>query len=137
MKHDPVLSTIAKLFSPVMVLLAFYIQFNGEYTPGGGFQSGALLATWQALLAFVFGNEFALNIISMRWIKICASSGVMIYAGTGVACMLMGGNFLEYSVLLHNATSGQHLGIFLVECGVGISVYGSTAMIFFSLYKEN
>ena len=41
--------------------------------------------------------------------------------------MLGGGNFLDYSVLEHHwgggwLPHGQHLGIFLVELGVGITV---------------
>jgi len=58
------------------------------------------------------------------------ASGVLIYAGTGVAALLMGGNYLDYSVLLHEAAHGQHLGIFLIELGVGTTVSGSMITIF-------
>jgi multicomponent Na+:H+ antiporter subunit B len=45
--------------------------------------------------------------------------------------MILGGNFLDYSVLLHDAVHGQHRGIFLVELGVGITVAGVMLMIFY------
>ena len=36
----------------------------------------------------------------------------------------MGGNFLDYSVLSSDPVAGQHLGILLIELGVGITVTG-------------
>ncbi len=57
--------------------------------------------------------------------------GVLLYAGTGVATMMLGGNFLDYSVLLEDSVHGQHRGIFLVELGVGITVAGVMLMIFY------
>ena len=76
--------------------------------------------------------------------------GLLIYAGTGVACMCFEGhNFLDYNALEHNflvelpaffgdkptfhfLPSGQHLGIFLVELGVGITVTAVMTMIFYA-----
>ncbi len=65
------------------------------------------------------------------------AAGVLIYAGTGVVAMLLGGNFLDYSVLEHNVLReflphGQHLGIQLVEMGVGITVAAVMITIFFA-----
>ena len=42
----------------------------------------------------------------------------------------MGGNFLSYSVLADEPTHGQHLGILLVELGVGITVAAAMITIF-------
>jgi multicomponent Na+:H+ antiporter subunit B len=56
---------------------------------------------------------------------------VLIYAGVGVACMALGGNFLDYNVLRHDPVHGQHLGILLVELGVGITVATVMITIFF------
>ena len=53
------------------------------------------------------------------------------YGGVGVAAMLMGGKFLEYSVLLHDSVHGQELGIFIIELGVGITVFCVMIMIFY------
>ena len=51
--------------------------------------------------------------------------GVLIYAGTGVAGLLLGKNYLDYSVLAHDPPHGHELGIFLVEAGVLITVAGT------------
>ena len=46
--------------------------------------------------------------------------------------MLKGGNFLEYGVLAHDAQDGQHLGILIVELGVGITVAAVMITVFFA-----
>jgi multicomponent Na+:H+ antiporter subunit B len=49
--------------------------------------------------------------------------GVLLYGGTGVLTLLLGGNFLAYDVLdSHSPMHGQHYGIIAVEAGVGIAV---------------
>ncbi|MEJ2056829.1 MAG: MnhB domain-containing protein, partial [Desulfofustis sp.] len=60
-----------------------------------------------------------------------AEFGVLIYGGLGIICMIMGDNFLDYNVLLHDPVHGQHLGILLVELGVGIAVASVMILIFF------
>ena len=58
--------------------------------------------------------------------------GVLLYAGTGIVTMLRGGNFLDYGALdHHDPVHGQHLGILLVELGVGITVSAVVISIFF------
>ena len=58
--------------------------------------------------------------------------GLLLYAGVGVVSMLRGGNFLDYGVLEHDPVHGQHLGILLVELGVGITVAAVMITIFHS-----
>ena len=53
------------------------------------------------------------------------------YGGVGIVAILEGGNFLDYDVLSHEPVHGQHLGILLVELGVGITVASVMATIFF------
>ena len=56
---------------------------------------------------------------------------MLLYGGVGVTTILLGGNFLDYGVLAHDPVHGQHLGILLVELGVGITVTAVMTMIFF------
>ncbi len=52
--------------------------------------------------------------------------------------MAVHGEFLDYSVLMHNppdhtqAVHGQHWGVFLVEIGVLVTVAGTMLTIFYS-----
>ena len=44
--------------------------------------------------------------------------------------MLLGGNFLDYNVLASDPVTGQHIGIILIELGVGLTVTGVLLSIF-------
>jgi multicomponent Na+:H+ antiporter subunit B len=57
---------------------------------------------------------------------------VLIYAGTGVATLALGGNFLDYNFLAANPIAGQHVGIIVIELGVGITVSAVMLLIFFT-----
>ena len=60
--------------------------------------------------------------------------GILIYAGTGLAGILQGGAFLDYGALNHHdPVHGQHLGILIVEFGVGLTVAAVMIAIFFAL----
>ena len=56
--------------------------------------------------------------------------GWMIYIGTGFLGLGLGGLFLDYNVLSDDPKAGQHLGIFLVELGVGITVTTTMLVIY-------
>jgi multicomponent Na+:H+ antiporter subunit B len=79
----------------------------------------------------LFGLSNARRIFKREVLTLLTASGVLIYAGVGVACMLMGGKFLDYDVLRHDPVHGQHLGILLVELGVGITVASVMITLFF------
>ena len=132
MKHNLILRLIAKYLFPIIALFAFYVQFHGDYGPGGGFQAGVILSVGFIFYAMVFGLKTTQQVIPMSLLRILASSGVLIYGGTGVATMLMGGNFLDYDLLSKDPVSGQHIGILLVEAGVGITVSSVMLMIFYA-----
>ena len=59
--------------------------------------------------------------------------GVLLYGGTGVATMVQGENFLSYNALSASPVHGQHVGILLVELGVGITVTAVMLSIFYSI----
>ena len=46
--------------------------------------------------------------------------------------MLLGANFLDYDVLASRAVAGQHLGILLVELGVGLTVTSVMILLFYA-----
>jgi multicomponent Na+:H+ antiporter subunit B len=53
-----------------------------------------------------------------------------------VAGLLLGKNFLDYSVLAHDAPHGRELGIFLVEAGVLITVSGTMTALFYAFSER-
>jgi len=128
-KHIP--RTVSKILAPYILLFALYVQFHGDYGPGGGFQAGVIFASVFILYALIYGMDNARKVLPPSIRRILLGLGVLIYAGTGVVGMLMGGNFLNYSVLLHDPLHGQHLGINVIEFGVGMAVFASMVTIFF------
>ena len=131
MRGDLVLRVIAKLLIPFILVFALYVQFHGDYGPGGGFQAGVIVAAAIIFHSLIYGLPMTRRVVPEWVVEIMVASGILIYMGVGVATMLLGGNFLDYSVLLHDAVHGQHRGIFLVELGVGITVTGVMLMIFY------
>lgn len=122
MIHHLVLRVVAKLLLPFILLFALYVQFHGEYSPGGGFQAGVIFAAGFILYGLIYGIDKYRQVISPDWLRRMAALGVILYIGVGFATLLMGGNFLDYDVLADHAVQGQHMGILLVELGVGITV---------------
>ena len=112
---------------PFVLLYALYVQFHGDFGPGGGFQAGVIFASAFVLYTLVFGLEKMRHAIRPRVITTLAALGVLLYGGTGLFAMLLGGRYLDYNVLASTPARGQQLGVFLVELGVGITV--STVMI--------
>ena len=132
MIEKTILRVISKVVIPPIILFALYVQFHGDFGPGGGFQAGVILATAFILYGLVFGVSMARKAIPAGATRVMLSLGVLIYAGTGLASMLLGGEFLDYSFLAKTPLGGQHLGIFLVEFGVGMTVAGAMITIFFA-----
>ena len=132
MTHNLILRVVSKSLIPLIILFALYVQFHGDFGPGGGFQAGVIMSAAIILYALVFGLDAAEQVIPTPLLRILASLGVVIYAGVGIVSLFFGGNYLNYSVLADNQIAGQHLGILLVELGVGITVFSVMLIIYFT-----
>lgn len=132
MKHHLILRLVSKLLIPAILLYAFYVQFHGDYGPGGGFQAGVIFAAAFILHGLVFGLQQTQNVLKPWVLEILAALGVLLYAGIGIAAILLGGEFLNYNYLAKDPVAGQHLGILLIELGVGITVASVILLIFYN-----
>jgi len=123
MQEKIILRVVAKALIPFILLFALYVQFHGDYGPGGGFQAGVIFAAGLILYGLIFGPVALAERVKPRWIEIGIALGVLIYGGVGIDTFINHGHFLAYGVLdRHDPVHGQHLGILLVELGVGITV---------------
>jgi len=136
MMHNLILKVVSKFLIPLIMLFALYVQFHGDFGPGGGFQAGVIFSAAFILYTIVFGLDAAKRIIPPGVLKVLASLGVLIYAGTGIAGLILGGNYLEYGVLASNKLAGQHIGILVIELGVGITVASVMMIIFFAFAER-
>jgi multicomponent Na+:H+ antiporter subunit B len=137
MDAQVILRVTARLLVPAIWLFALYVQFHGDFGPGGGFQAGVLFAVGFILYALVEGLAAAETLIPAPVSEAMMVLGVLIYASVGFTSIAMGGNFLDYNVLAHDPHHGQHLGILLVELGVGITVAGAMIQIFSAFARES
>ena len=136
MRTDLILRIGTKLILPFILLFALYVQFHGEFGPGGGFQAGVIAAAMVIHVGITFGLNAARRIAPQAVVERMIPLGVLIYAGTGVVGLLMGRNYLDYSVLAHDAVHGRELGIFLVEVGVVVTVSSTMIAIFYAFVER-
>lgn len=118
-------------------MFALYVQFHGDFGPGGGFQAGVIFSAALILYSLVFGVDSAKKVITPYILRLLASLGVLIYAGTGIMSLLLGGNYLEYGVLASTQVAGQHIGILVIELGVGITVMSVMLLMFFAFAERD
>jgi multicomponent Na+:H+ antiporter subunit B len=132
MSHHLVIRVVSKLLIPFILMFGLYVQFHGDFGPGGGFQAGVIFASAFILYALVFGLDNARRVLPDSWVRAGVALGVLIFGGTGVVSLLLGGNYLDYSVLRPNPVDGQHLGILVIEFGIGLTVASVMVAIFFA-----
>lgn len=130
LRHHLIPKVVGSLVIPFIILFGLYVQFHGEYGPGGGFQAGAIIATAFILHALLVGETAALKAIPRGTLLIMSVVGASLYGLVGIAGIFMGGNFLDYSVLHSDPVIGQQMGIIIIEAGVGITVCGALLSIF-------
>ncbi len=130
-------AAVIRAVIPLIMLFGLYVQFHGDYSPGGGFQAGILFAVGFIMYAMLVGISKARYVISMSYLRILLALGVLIYAGMGVLNMMLGGNYLDYSTLGHGHKA-QEYGVIIIEFGVGVTVFASMTIICFVLAgREN
>ena len=128
-----ILRVTTKMFFAPILLFALYVQFHGDYGPGGGFQAGVIFAVGFILHSLVFGLDETKKAMPPNVLVIGMIAGLLLYAGTGVATMLLGGNYLGYDEIAPQSThhAGQHYGILLVEFGVGVCVASTMLTVYY------
>jgi multicomponent Na+:H+ antiporter subunit B len=136
MRDVVILRVVAKFLIPVIMLFALYVQFHGELGPGGAFQAGVILASAFILHMLVFGLETTRRVLPVAWLRIGAALGALLYGGVGVAALLRGFNYLDYDALAADPVAGQHVGIILIELGVGLTVASTMVLLIFTFAER-
>jgi multicomponent Na+:H+ antiporter subunit B len=136
LESHQVLHVVAKVIIPLVILFALYVQFHGDFGPGGGFQAGVIAAAALILYALVFGLPKAFAVVSPKILQLMASFGVLLYASVGLFSMFKGGNFLDSNTLAADPLVGQHYGIIIIELGVGITVFSVMLSIFYAFDSQ-
>lgn len=130
MTENHILRIVARFLIPLIMLFGLYIQFHGEYSPGGGFQAGVVVAAGWILFVLIYGLEAGLKVVPERAMLVLAAFGVLLYAITGLFGVFLGGRYLDFYPLLPSPHAAQQFGIITVEFGVGVTVATVVMLIF-------
>jgi multicomponent Na+:H+ antiporter subunit B len=138
--EDLVMRTSARLLLPWAQLFALYVLFFGHHSPGGGFQAGTILGAGVILVSLAFHLKVSLTKLPERVMIALASLGTLIYVGTGVTCMVLGGEMLDYSALARlfptDEIMARNIGIALIESGVCLAVMSVMALIYVTIASD-
>lgn len=133
MRHHLILRVVTKLLVGAIILFAFYVQFHGDFSPGGGFQAGVIMAVAFIIYGIVFGLDKAQRVFPPWIVHKLLALGVLIYAATGVVSLFLGYSYLDYGAFTPgHPEHGQHWGILAVEFGVGVTVTGVMVAVYFA-----
>ncbi len=132
----PILQVMTKFMVPFILLFALYVQFHGDFGPGGGFQAGVIFSVAIILYTLTFSQYDGMQLAPPKLLKTLASAGVLIYGGVGIWTLLKGGKFLDYDVLAKDPITGQHEGILIIEFGVGLTVASVMILMFFAFISR-
>ena len=79
MREHLILKVITKLMVGVIILFGLYVQFHGDYSPGGGFQAGVIVAAAFILYGIVMGLETVQKVVPIwcadlwiNWSNVCS-----------------------------------------------------------------
>ena len=132
MDHHLILRVVTKILIGPILLFGLYVQFHGEYGPGGGFQAGVIFAVAFILYGTVFSLAQLRRLVPDWLVHRIMALGALLYSGIGVWGMMAGGTFLDYDPLFPDRIDGQHYGIILIELGVGSTVFATMVTIYYA-----
>lgn len=135
--HDLIIKTTARFITPFLQIFALYVIAHGHHSPGGGFQGGVILGAAIIMYAISYDLRRSIQRIGERETALLGSAGVLIYAGTGALCMVLGADFLNYGALAGllrvDPIMARSHGMLIVEVGVGIAVSAVMVWIYYNL----
>lgn len=136
---SPIILIVSRILAPYIMLFGFYVIFHGHYSPGGGFQGGAIIAASIILIRIANDPEVDELHFKKSFGIPLGAIGVFIFFGTGILAMFAGLNFLDYNFLQVpglSAADTRSYGILLVEIGIGLAVTSILVSLFDNLLGE-
>jgi len=135
---DRIVALSARLVTPFIQLFALYVVFHGHYSPGGGFQGGAMLAASFLLIRLSIGTAAAQSQFRRSWGTPVSSIGSLVFLGTGLIVLFYGFNFLDYAGLPFSGSEPElrNAGILAIELGVAVAVAATLTSIYDDLVGE-
>lgn len=125
--EHPVLQMLARLATPLMIVVAVYLLWAGAFRPGGAFQAGAVLAAAAVLLHLV-GLLPGWSTPGLR-LRIGLAAGFALFLVVATALLAQG-------ALLQFPPASAGVLILLIEAGLTVSLALILAGLFLFLARE-
>ncbi len=133
-QNSIIIRTVSRILIPFVQLFGLYVIMHGHSSPGGGFQGGVILGASYILYGIAYGGVDEVKArFNLKRLTIFTSLGVVIYAGIGLVCLLLGKNFLNYGVL--PIVEPRGMGMFGIELGVGLTVMSVMVSLYYDLIE--
>ncbi len=132
-KICPIVRVACRTMARIIQVIALYVIFHGHYSPGGGFQGGAFLAVAVILLRIGEGFEVSQRELNSKYTLAIGAIGALLFTGVGVANLLSGGVFLDYSytpIPGMGSPDRHYWAILIIEIGVALAVMAVLVAIF-------
>ncbi len=133
--------TVCDLFAWFLVVFGVYVIIHGDMSPGGGFQGGAIVASFMALLLVAHGSKILKKVrMPIYWGLLFF--GLMLFIGLGFWGLWHGAFFLNYLAVPHDVAASMSHGfipfsgtIGLMDIAVGIEVTGGLTIVLIAMFR--
>ena len=88
MHRHSVLRVTTTLLMPFILLFALYVQFHGDFGPGGGFQAGVIFGAGFILYTLIYGVENARRVAPEPVVRVLIAFGLLLYVGYQCKCLV-------------------------------------------------
>ncbi len=129
--ESPIIMSTVRLIAPFVLTFGLFVMFHGADSAGGGFQGGVIVATVVLMFGIAFGIDPTREWVNPAAVVATVCLGLFAFLGTGFATVLLGGGFLDYSVM--PIPKRFKYSIEFVEIGIGVIVAGVISGLFFAI----
>lgn len=132
-----VLRTVARMMTPVLLLLSLVMLVRGHDAPGGGFVGGLLAVSASILYLIAYDVKMVQRLVRVHPV-ILTAVGLLVLMGTGTLPMLFGLPFLTGLWTSVPAPWGGEVDLgtpLLFDVGVHLVVFGTALSFILSMEK--
>lgn len=136
--NDPIVCTIVKIITPIIIVFGVYVLFNGHISPGGGFSGGSVLGAGFILFAMAYGEDKAAKIITPKIIRVITICSLSFYCLAKSYSFFTGNEFNGIHSIITPGTPGNIVsgGLILpLNIAVGLVVC-CTMYSFYVVFKR-
>jgi len=133
-----VVRTVCDLFAWFMIVFGVNVLLHGYVTPGGGFQGGAIIATFTAFLLVAYGGKRVAARVNNKLFDLFEEIGLIVFFILAFLGFPITFFFNFMARPLAESASGILPGVgtvALMSAAVGLEVTGALSLIILTMHK--